>query len=205
MRRLGFGFWMPALTLATIALLSGTHAASRGTATKPSSREQTRESSPPKSRFASELAQPARLPNSLLAESNEGLTALARQVTQPMLEPPVLPTNCAISVPPADAVVCYRPSALEVQPNPSYGHAPDYRWLTGELSFSPVRNAWRLRFADAEEDDAYGGSVTLIAPASPTTYHNGQRVRIEGELNDPCSQEPSPAYRVHYIQPLPPP
>jgi hypothetical protein len=82
-------------------------------------------------------------------------------------------------------------------------HAPDYSWLSGELQYVAVRNAWRLRYATGDEDDRYGGSVTLVEPAQLGEADNGKRVRVEGRLLDPASREPSPAYRVRTLQLLP--
>jgi hypothetical protein len=83
------------------------------------------------------------------------------------------------------------------------GHAADYHWLIGELQYSEVRSVWRLRYAGAEADDSFGGSVTLLAPSPMTAYRSGQRVFVEGQLIDPHSTEPSPSYRVQSIQPIP--
>jgi hypothetical protein len=85
----------------------------------------------------------------------------------------------------------------------SYGHAPDYRWLTGELRYAQVRQAWCLRYAGEEDQDRYGGSVTLVTSGMTTGLRPGQAVRVEGELIDPESRDPSPAYRVRGLTPLP--
>ena len=100
----------------------------------------------------------------------------------------------------------YRPSAtdpsgsLDSKPptpaRPEFGRAPDYRWLQGELLFSSVRGVWRLRYAAADDDDAYGGSVTLVDVDARLGLHAGQRVRVEGRLINPRSSEASPFYHV---------
>jgi hypothetical protein len=84
-------------------------------------------------------------------------------------------------------------------------HAPDYSWLTGELQYVAVRKVWRLRYASGDEDDRYGGSVTLVEPGTLQEADNGKRVRVEGLFVDPTSPEPSPAYRVRKLQILPDP
>ncbi len=81
-----------------------------------------------------------------------------------------------------------------------FARAPDYGWLQGELLFSSVRRLWRLRYAAADDDDAYGGSVTLVGIDSPLALHAGQRVRVKGRLINPRSNEPSPYYRVLSVQ-----
>jgi hypothetical protein len=88
----------------------------------------------------------------------------------------------------------------DITANPAYGHAPDYGWLIGELQFLHVRNAWRLRYASVDEEDRYGGSVTLTEIGSMNGYADGQLIRVEGHMADPESREPSPAYRVRSMQ-----
>jgi hypothetical protein len=90
--------------------------------------------------------------------------------------------------------------AVEPGSEPTRGHAPDFSWLVGELQYLEVRNAWRLRYASVEDEDRYGGSVTLVEMGSLTGLRNGQRVRVEGRLVDPESRDPSPAYRVRSLQ-----
>jgi hypothetical protein len=81
----------------------------------------------------------------------------------------------------------------------SCGHAPDYRWLIGELHYSPARGVWSLRYATAEEEDAHGGSVTLVGAGAMSGLQVGARVRIEGEMLDPETREPSPPYQVRSL------
>lgn len=91
----------------------------------------------------------------------------------------------------------------EVTGDSTRGHAPDYSWLVGELNYVHVRGVWRLRYALPGEDDRYGGTVTLTGMLLPPALHNGQLVRVEGSLRDSDSGEPSPAYELHKITPLP--
>ena len=81
-----------------------------------------------------------------------------------------------------------------------FSRATDYRWLQGELLFSSVRGVWRLRYAAADDDDTYGGSVTLVNVDSHLALQAGQRVRVEGRLINPRSNEPSPFYHVSKLQ-----
>lgn len=87
----------------------------------------------------------------------------------------------------------------------SAAHARDYSWLIGELHYVYVRDVWRLRYASADDEDPFGGSVTLTGVGPMTAYRSGQRVRVEGHVHDPQSGEPSPVYCVHSIQSLPSP
>src|SRR5262245_51840524 len=87
----------------------------------------------------------------------------------------------------------------DITADPSFGHAPDYSWLIGRLEFLHVRNVWKVRYASLEEEDRYGGSVTLIDTGPMTEFKSGQIVRVEGQLVNPESREPSPPYRVRSI------
>jgi hypothetical protein len=95
--------------------------------------------------------------------------------------------------------------AVEPGAEPEQGHAPDYSWLVGELHYLEVRQVWRLRYAPVEEEDRYGGSVTLTENGPMSDYRSGQRVRVQGQLVDPDSRDPSPAYCVRSMEPLPSP
>lgn len=95
-----------------------------------------------------------------------------------------------------------RRSFADITAKPCYDHDPDYRWLQGELQFMHVRNAWRLRYASVDEEDRYGGSVTLTEVGTMAEYSNGQFVRVEGCIVNAESKDPSPEYRVTSIKPL---
>jgi hypothetical protein len=95
-----------------------------------------------------------------------------------------------------------RRSYADITAKPCYAHDAAYHVLSGELQFVHVRNAWRLRYASVDEEDRYGGSVTLTEMGSMDGFANGQFVRVEGCLADPQSNEPSPAFRVRTIQRL---
>src|SRR5262249_19173803 len=55
-----------------------------------------------------------------------------------------------------------------------YGHAPDYHWLIGELQ--QWRKEWRLRYAPIDEEDTYGGTVTLLTEGPLENLKHGQKV-----------------------------
>lgn len=82
------------------------------------------------------------------------------------------------------------------------GHGATYAWLAGELSYSDVRRAWRLRYAYSEEEDPHGGIVTLTGLSSDRKLRQGDRVMVTGYLEDPESSKPSPSYRVQSLQTL---
>jgi hypothetical protein len=87
-------------------------------------------------------------------------------------------------------------------PKLEFGRAANYEWLQGELTFSSVRGVWRLRYAAADDDDVYGGSVTLLNISSNVALEAGQRVRVLGRLVNPRSTEPSPYYHVRQLEAL---
>jgi hypothetical protein len=85
------------------------------------------------------------------------------------------------------------------------GFAADYSWLVGEVHYVHVRGVWRLRYALPEDDDRYGGTVTLSGSLAATPFQNGQVVCVEGRLLDAASREPSPVYQVHKVTLVPSP
>jgi hypothetical protein len=93
-----------------------------------------------------------------------------------------------------------RRSFADITAAPCFAHAGDYTWLSGELQYVYARNVWTVRFASVDEEDRYGGSVTLQPFGPMTEYKSGQYVRVEGQLVDAESHEPSPLYRVRSIQ-----
>jgi hypothetical protein len=81
-----------------------------------------------------------------------------------------------------------------------FGHDRNYRWLMGTLDYSRIQGAWLLRYAPFEEDDRYGGCVTLVGFTPPTSLKPGQSVRVEGELIDPESRQLRPAFQVRNLR-----
>ena len=91
-----------------------------------------------------------------------------------------------------------RRTFTDITAHPAFGHAPDYSWLVGSLDYIKSRQAWCLRYASVDEDDRYGGTVTLVDPGPMTGYRSGQLVRVKGEMVD----RPVPGYRVRALTPL---
>jgi hypothetical protein len=83
-----------------------------------------------------------------------------------------------------------------------YGHDQNYHWLIGTVDYSRIQDAWVLRYASWEEEDRYGGCVTLVASGRGIAFKRGQTVRVEGELIDPNSQQLRPAFQVRNIRVL---
>ncbi len=81
--------------------------------------------------------------------------------------------------------------------------APDYTWLTGELHYNAQKDQWRLRYASIDEEDRYGGSVTLDGcQRQMKDMHTGMMVRVHGSMADTDSREPSPVYRIRDVNPM---
>lgn len=81
-----------------------------------------------------------------------------------------------------------------------FGHDPKYRWLVGTLDYSQIQRAWLLRYMSYEEDDRYGGCVTLVGVPPATALKKGKTMRVEGLLIDPDSRQLRPAFQVENIR-----
>jgi hypothetical protein len=97
-----------------------------------------------------------------------------------------------------------RRTFTDITAHPKFAHDPNYRWLVGRLDYSKIQRSWVLRFASVEEDDRYGGSVTLVDTGRMATFKSGDLVRVEGSLVDPESQQPRPPFRAQSIRPVEP-
>jgi hypothetical protein len=91
-----------------------------------------------------------------------------------------------------------RRTFADITASPLYDHSPDYGWLQGELQLVHVRNCWRLRYASVDEEDRYGGAVTIANPNNLGQFKDRQIVRVSGHLVDPESN--NSAYEVAKIQ-----
>jgi hypothetical protein len=93
------------------------------------------------------------------------------------------------------------PSEESQAPVPShFGHDPNYRWLVGTLDYSQIQRAWLLRYVSYEDDDRYGGCVTLVGVPSSAALKKGKTVRVQGSLIDPDSRQLRPAFQVDNIR-----
>jgi hypothetical protein len=90
---------------------------------------------------------------------------------------------------------------VNLPPRPGFGHAADYSWVSGELDYLHGKKAWRVRYANLDEEDRYGGSVILVEDegSSLQRFKAGQMVRIEGHFAKPGESETCPLYRIHSI------
>jgi hypothetical protein len=90
----------------------------------------------------------------------------------------------------------------DLTPQPRYAHDPNYHRLVGVVEYSKIQGEWILRYASVEEEDRYGGSVTLHGAGPMTALKNHQLVRVEGHLINPDSQQIRPAFQVETIRPV---
>jgi hypothetical protein len=95
-----------------------------------------------------------------------------------------------------------RKSFVDLTASPCFAHAPDYTWLQGQVEYSRLSKGWRLRYASVDEEDAYGGCVTLIDDGHFAGLKDGQYVCVRGRLSNPGGKGDSPAYRVESLAPV---
>jgi hypothetical protein len=100
-------------------------------------------------------------------------------------------------------VVVQRRNFADITARSEFDHASDHSWLVGSLNYVPQKQQWRLRYTSIDDEDKYGGSVTLdVGPQMMKPYHEGDLVRVQGGVEDPDSRQPSPTYRVRSIDVL---
>lgn len=97
-----------------------------------------------------------------------------------------------------------RRTFTDITAHPKFAHDPNYHWLVGKLDYSKIQQAWTLRFASVEEDDRYGGSVTLMEPGEMKEFRSGQLVRVEGRMENPDDFHARPPFRVQSIRAVEP-
>jgi hypothetical protein len=118
-------------------------------------------------------------------------------VAQPPVEQPVVkaPSHRGEEQP-------QRKSYADISAHPSFAHAPDYSWLSGEVEYSRISKGWRLRYATVDEEDAYGGSVTLAEHPLLHSLKDGEVVRVQGRLSNPATKSAAPPYLIDSLQPV---
>jgi hypothetical protein len=89
-----------------------------------------------------------------------------------------------------------RRSFADVTADACFAHAKDYAWLRGRVEYSRLSKGWRLRYASVDEDDRYGGSVTLADGSHLRALKDGDLVEVRGRLADPAADAASPLYQV---------
>jgi hypothetical protein len=115
------------------------------------------------------------------------------------------PKPPAPQMPPPPAPV--RPPAIlakRIDTTGRFAHDSEYRWIQGVLE-KHYRGYYSLRYADSSVEEAYGGKVRLVDDQRLTQFHDGDVLRIEGELvseNEvgPHARWENPYYRVKGIE-----
>jgi hypothetical protein len=138
----------------------------------------------------------------------------AAPAADPALPAEVLPAPRIGSAPPGPegkagwqvfAVQTARPPRRtfpDVTAHPAFEHAPDYSHLVGTLEYARGAGVWHVRYASVNDDDPYGGSVTLVDPGPMAGFTSGQLVRVEGQLVAPAAPQTRAGYRVRNLRPL---
>lgn len=97
-----------------------------------------------------------------------------------------------------------RRTFTDITAHPKFAHDANYQWLVGKLDYSKIQQAWTLRYASVEEDDRYGGSVTLVEPGRMSSFQSGQLVRVEGRMENGDDFHARPPFRVQSIRAVEP-
>lgn len=81
-----------------------------------------------------------------------------------------------------------------------YAYARDYRWLRGQLEYSPAGDEWKVRYIPIDGDtDGYGGSVEL-AGELPRSFRPGDFVVVQGFPDDGSRRGFAPLYQMRGIE-----
>jgi hypothetical protein len=146
-------------------------------------------------------APPAPKPVYLPPPAPQMPTASVMPPAQPAPAEVVLKSDDTVHIPPVAGRAYSAPRAIANAPL-GMGRSPDYTVLTGEIFFYQQKNQWRLRFASIDEEDRYGGCVTLDALMEMKEFRSGDLVTVRGELVNRESRDRAPLYRVHEIIPV---
>jgi hypothetical protein len=92
-----------------------------------------------------------------------------------------------------------RRSFADVTADACFAHAKDYAWLRGRVEYSRLSKGWRLRYASVDEDDRFGGSVTLADGSHLRALKDGDLVEVRGRLADAGADLASPLYQVEAL------
>lgn len=89
-------------------------------------------------------------------------------------------------------------------PEPQRGHGKNYEWLVGTLQrvHSSPKHQWKIRYADLDQHDKWGGSVILAPDARLDNWKDGDMVYVEGEVLTarPSLYLTGALYRIHSIR-----
>lgn len=82
--------------------------------------------------------------------------------------------------------------------------ADNYSWLRGIIEFDPKRKVWHLTYSQSPDDnDQFGGEVTLKNPEHFRFLRSGQAVSVEGEFDSAQRDRlGKPVYEATQIVPV---
>jgi hypothetical protein len=106
----------------------------------------------------------------------------------------------ALTASPTSASTASRPVP---EPAERFGYEPQYRWLRGQLQYTPTTGQWYLRYISPEgTPDSLGGSVPITNPYVLGNLQPGEYVSVEGRLDmlQLDAQSVIPAYTISVLQ-----
>jgi hypothetical protein len=76
-----------------------------------------------------------------------------------------------------------KPTLLLPKYRDHVGNAEDYKWITGQLSYTHSHGGmWVLYYTVPDQVDRFGGSLVLMPTPELKKYHDGELVTVEGEV-----------------------
>lgn len=139
------------------------------------------------------------------------VTDVAPPVVQTMaLGTPVAPPRDS-ALPPSGSLAKFpraergpeRKSFVDLSAARCFAHAPDYNWIFGQVEYSNVSKEWRLRYASVEEEDRYGGRVSLIENHYVKELREGMYIHARGYVVNPENSSTSSTYfRIDWYRAL---
>jgi hypothetical protein len=130
---------------------------------------------------------------------------LAEDPEAAQVEPPQ-PLDNSVSVAPPTVLPPFadgaKGQAISTSPEPLHmEHDVDFAWVVGKLEYLNLKHQWRVRYAPCDVEDAYGGVVVLSGVDHLSgQLHDGDTVRVVGQLTPPANKKMSAEYFVHEIK-----
>jgi hypothetical protein len=91
-----------------------------------------------------------------------------------------------------------RKSFTDITAHSSFGHAPNYTWISGEAT--KFRNEWRLRYASVDEIDAHGGSLVLTGDSELDKLKDGEHYKVVGHVEPHATHAGGEAFYVEAVE-----
>jgi hypothetical protein len=126
--------------------------------------------------------------------------------TVPVVQAAVPPPSTATAeLPPAKSIyprgelTPSRKSFTDITAHSSFGHAPDYTWISGEAT--TYRSEWRLRYASVDEIDAHGGSLVLTGEEQLDKLKDSEHYKLVGHVEPHSARSGGEAFYVEAVEP----